>query len=231
MAGTRRRRNAKGRFMKGGGAAPRRRRRRRHAVARARTAAPARRRRRRRAVASYASNPPRRRRRRRVGLRARARRRYRRNPFPGGSLVNSAVQGIKDGGAVVAGQIVARKFRGAVTGMMPAEMRGKVASGAGYVALNVLGAIATTMAAKKLLGGRAATFIAAGAWAEAINGAIAQTPIAPYLSAFPVRRVVRPGSESGRPVVGHAAYPQARIGARSGFAAYPGRVPVMQVNG
>lgn len=174
-----------------------RRRRRRHAAIktthrrRRRRTVVARRRRRRSnpgALAAARHNP---RRRRRVSARRRSvRRRYRRNPSLLGSsrgIVGSIIQGLKDGGAVVGGQVVARKVAGAVTGILPATMQPKVQSGFGKIALSLASAVATSIIARKVLPNQS-RLISAGAFSETINCALAQTPIAPFLSAYPVRR-------------------------------------------
>lgn len=157
------------------------------------------------------------------------RRRFRRNPglLPGGTkgIVGNIVQGLKDGVAIVGGQVAARKIRGAVTGMLPAATQLEVASGMGYVALSLVSAIAVSIAAKKFIPGQA-RMIAGGAFSEAINAGIAQTPVAPYLGAFaPVRRIVPPITRraGGRPGVN--AWPgggnPALSAARNGLAAWP----------
>ena len=213
-----RRRNRKtGRFVSGGGGRVRRRRRRRTTVARTTTrrrhrvtaSAPRRRRRRR----SYASNPPR-------------RRRYRRNPSivpTARGLVGGIVQGVKDGAAVFAGQVAARKVRGAVTGMLPANAQATVATGVGQIGLAIASAVVTTLAARQFAPSGYRRLIAAGAFTEAINAIVAQTPVAAYLSAFPVRSRVRSGYNvpAGRTAVasgGLRAYP---LAGRAGMSAYP----------
>lgn len=203
-----------------------RRRRRRH-----RRAAPTLRRRRRRirrnpgALARARVNPRRRRRRtyvrhRRYAVASHRRRRrragYRRNPALLGSargIVGNIVQGLKDGFAVVGGQVGTRKVRGAITGMLPAATAAKVTSGAGYVALSLASSVVVSLIAKRALPG-SARMITAGAFSETINCALAQTPIAPYLSAFPRRRVATPTLR---------AYPGMRqIPQRAGVSAWPG---------
>jgi hypothetical protein len=194
MARKRRVRRARKTFAKN---APRRRRRRALAVVR-RAAAPARRRRRK---AVFASNPPRRHHRRRVARHHR--RRFSRNPgISTSGIVGGIVQGLKDGAVVVAGQVAARKIRGAITGMLPAATQTSLKSGAGYVALSIGSAVAVSIAAKKFLPAQA-RMAAAGAFSEAINAALAQTPIAPYLGAFAPRRIV---PIAGRRPVGVGAW-------------------------
>lgn len=148
------------------------------------------------------------------GNRRRHRRRYRRNPAFIGSargLVGNIVQGLKDGAAVVGGQVATRKIRGAITGMLPATTAAQVSKGMGYVALSLASTIVTALIARKALPGQA-RMIVAGAYSETINCALAQTPIAPYLSAFPRRRVA--GTVRGWP--GNRVIPQ-----RAGVAAWP----------
>jgi hypothetical protein len=93
--------------------------------------------------------------------------------------------------------------------MVPESLRAQLVSGVGQLALKAGAAAVTSYAASRFIPGAArryAPFIAAGAWSEVINAGLAQTPIAPYLSAFPVRR------------------PTMRVGpgARGRVAAYPG---------
>jgi hypothetical protein len=199
--------------------APRRRRRRATAVA-VRASAPVKRRRRRRAV--FASNPVRHRRTVR-----RHRRKFARNPGVSSStrgIVGSIVQGLKDGAVVVAGQVAARKIRGAITGMLPSTSQTAVKSGAGYVALSIGSAVAVSIAAKKFLPAQA-RMAAAGAFSEAINAALAQTPVAPYLGAFGPRRIVA----TRRAGVGAWAQPVAVAAGRAGVGAWP-RVVGMPMN-
>lgn len=155
------------------------------------------RRRRRNPVRALRSNPRRRRRHRNPGL-----------VSSGRGIVGNIVQGLRDGAAVVGGQVVTRKVSGAVTGMLPATMQPKVQSGAGKIALSLLSAVVTSLISRRILPVQS-RLITAGAFSETINCALAQTPIAPFLSAYPVR--------SGYNVAaGMSAYPRPR------FAAYPG---------
>lgn len=191
--------------------APRRRRRRRNpgALARAR---------------SVRTNPTRRRhsRRRRHTLgNPRRHRRVKRNPSLGSArgIVGGIVQGLKDGGAVVLGQVGARKVRGAVTGMLPANVQAQVSGGVGAIALSLASAVVVSLVARKALPGQA-RLISAGAFSETINAALAKTPIAPFLSAYPPRRIALAPAGRGRP--GVAAWPgQPAIPVRAGVAAYP----------
>ncbi len=189
-----------------------------------------------------AANPPRRRRRRsavtvarrrqstsvaRVTRRRRRRVGFRRNPPNIRGIVGGVFEGIKTGSAVVVGQTIARKVRGAVQGMLPASIN--VSTGLGQVGVSLAAAVGTTVAVGFLPSSfrRFGPFIVAGAFSETINAALAQTPIAPYLSAFPNRRVVRvgPGANGaqGRAVAAAnggrvSAWPRALAG---NLSAYP----------
>lgn len=171
-------------------------------------------------------NPSRRRRHRRRTYRANPRRRYRRNPSLFGTsrgIVGGIVQGLKDGGAVVLGQVAARKIKGAVTGMLPATAQAQVSTGVGAIALSLVSAIGASLIAKKALPGQS-RLIAAGAFSETINQALAQTPVAPYLAGTtrrPVRLVTNAGAR--RIAGGVRAWPGAGgTGVRrSGVAAWP----------
>jgi hypothetical protein len=127
------------------------------------------------------------------------------------------MQGLYDGAGVVAGQVATRKAVGAIQGA--AKLATPTA--ATKIALNIAAAAAITVAARKLLPSKfqsSARFVAAGAFSEAINVALAQTPIAPYLSAFP-RGAGRVASRIG----GGALAPGRRVG--GAFAAYPAQLP------
>lgn len=194
---------------------------------RAATSAPKRRRRRRNPgglapARRVSANPKRRRtRRRRRALASNPRRRrVKRNPGISSArgLVGGIVQGLKDGGAVVLGQVGARKVRGAVTGMLPANLQATVASGIGQIALSIASAVVVSLVARKALPGQS-RMISAGAFSETINAALAKTPIAPFLSAFPARRMpVALPAGRGR---GVAAWPGAAL-PRAGVSAWPG---------
>lgn len=200
----------------------RRRRRRRHAALRTT------RRRRRHHVRRRRHNPGALATARRTNVRRHRRRRFsarrhhvrrRRNPGLAGitsrGIVGNIVQGLKDGAAVVGGQVVARKVSGAVTGMLPATMQPKVQSGAGKVALSIASAVVTSLIARRVLPAQA-RLITAGAFSETINCALAMTPIAPFLSAYPMRRTnprlaAYPGTGAGRLIAAPprlAAYPR-----------------------
>lgn len=153
------------------------------------------------------------------------RRRFRRNP-PIGSIINQLKLAAVDGASVFVGQVATRKLRGAVTGILPATTHAQVTSGVGYAALNLAAASGVAVLAHKF-GGRYARLLAAGAFAEAISCAVAQTPVAPYLGAFPPRRVrMIQGSPGRRVSAGNLrAWPAApalpAAAARSGMAAWP----------
>lgn len=131
-----------------------------------------------------------------------------------GSALGQATAGIVNGVSVAGGQLLARKIRGAAQGVLPATVN--VSKG--------LSGVATTSAAALLVSWltamfaparyrRAGEFIIAGAWSEAINMALAQTPAAPYLSAFSPRRMP----------AGVAAWPNRRVNA--GVSAWPAALP------
>jgi len=211
MASRARRRNKSGRFVKGGASKnPGRKRGRRKARSRAAVVVvnPKHRARRRRAKA----NPPTHHRRRRA----------RRNPPSLGSVFEEAVTGAGRGFAVVGGQVVTRKIRGAAQGIVPATTN--VSTGLPGVATTAGAALAITVLAAMLTPPkyrRAAEFVVAGAWSEAINCGLAQTPIAPYLSAFsPTRRSIVRGYVQPARVRGVQAWPAALP--RSGMSAWPG---------
>lgn len=211
----------------GGAMATRRRRR--------KSAAPVRRRRRRSHVRRHARrrrNPgaigPVRRRNPRRRRRAVARhRRRRRNP--GIASARGIVQGLKDGAAVVGGQVATRKISGAVTGMLPATMQPKVQTGVGKIGLSLLSAVVTSLIARRALPAQS-RLITAGAFSETINCALAQTPIAPFLSAYPHARRLSAYPTSGYNVpAGMSAYPG--TGTRRVLTAGAPRVPQMRVVG
>jgi hypothetical protein len=121
-----------------------------------------------------------------------ARRRARRNPplLRGVSgTVKSVTAGVMNGLSVVGGQVIARKIKGAAQGILPAStnvstgLPGIATTSAAALAVSVLSAM---FAPSKYR--RQSEFVIAGAWSEAINCALAASPVAPYLSAFPVRR-------------------------------------------
>ena len=150
----------------------------------------------------------------------RRRRHHRRNPDLIGSIGGGALHGITHGATVVAGQVVARKLKGATQGILPSSMN--VSSGMAGVATSAVAALGVTVAHALLTPAKYKTlgaFVVAGAWSEAINQALAQTPIAPYLAAYP-----RPALRIVTPVRGGriAAYPRAALSAGApAFAAYP----------
>jgi hypothetical protein len=106
-----------------------------------------------------------------------------------GSIFEESVAGVGRGFAVVSGQVVARKIKGAAQGILPATTN--VSTGLPGIATTAGAAVAITVLVALLAPPkykRVGEFVIAGAWSEAINCGLAQTPIAPYLSAFPMRR-------------------------------------------
>lgn len=206
-------------------AAKRRRRRRRAAAS---TAPKRRRHRRRRNPGALAAGSTRRRlnptkRRRRRSAVAKTTRRRRRNPGIASArgAVGGIVQGLKDGGAVVAGQVVTRKLRGAITGMLPADQQAKMKSGVGYIGLCLLSAVVTSLVAKRALPNYS-RLISAGAFSETINAALAQSPTAvKFLSAYPG------GTRRLNAWPGATALPAGR----GNLAAWPVATPGMRVAG
>ena len=184
--------------------------RRRHAINARRT----RRRRRPVAVTHYAANPRRRRRRHAVARvhRRRHARRYRHNPRFG---VNFLMEGLKDGVAVSAGQLVTKKLGSIAQQYVPGL------SGTGAVPVigsSALAAVVTSLAARQFVP-RASRLITAGAFSQVVNAAIAQTPLAGTLglSAWPapvapVRAVGAWPARPALPAAGVRAWPSARVG-------------------
>lgn len=187
--------------------------RRRHAV-NARRTRRTRRRRRPVAVTHYAANPGRSRRRHAVARvhRRRHARRYRHNPRFG---VNFLMEGLKDGVAVSAGQLVTKKLGGIAQQYVPGL------SGTGAVPVigsSAIAAVVTSLAARQFVP-RASRLITAGAFSQVVNAAIAQTPLAGTLglSAWPapVAPVRAVGAWSARPALpaaGVRAWTSARVG-------------------
>jgi hypothetical protein len=152
----------------------------------------------------------------------RRRRRVRRNPPNVRGITNSILADLKNGGAVFVGGLATKKLRGAITGMLPTATQTQLAGTAGQIGLSIVGATVTAMAARKFAPAYA-RFIAAGAFAEAIDCALKQTPIAPYLGAFAVRASAPRVTHSGvraYPGVGVRAYP-APAALQTGMNAYP----------
>jgi hypothetical protein len=207
MAGKRARRRKNGRFVKSGASSNphKKRRRRRHAVAR-----------------RASSNPP------RAAKRRRTRRRAYRNPpmlKSAKGAIGGTISDVGHGFSVVGGQVAVRKVKGAAQGVLPATVNvskglpGVAVTSGAALAVSVLSAMFTPAKYR-----RAAEFFVAGAWSEAINCAIALTPIAPFMSAFP-----RPGLNAwpmgGGRRVGVAAWPAAlpRSSGRVNMGAWPMR--------
>jgi hypothetical protein len=130
-------------------------------------------------------------------------------------IVGTTIDGAKNGTAVLAGQVIARKIRGATQGMLPSSVN--VSSGLGQVGVTLGAAVLTSIGVGFLPGSlrRFGPFIVAGAFSEAMSSALALTPVAPYLSAFPRSRVIRVGPGAARRISGNGvnAWPGARVGA------------------
>lgn len=141
------------------------------------------RKRRRRNVPVHAAANPRRRARHRRNPPVRSRRR-RRNPP---SMLNAVIAGATNGAQVYIGGLAARKFAGAVQGMLPV---GALPSGVGAVALRLGGAITVALVSGRVAP-KYAEMLTAGAFSETIASALTQTPLAPYLGALPARRFTR----------------------------------------
>lgn len=166
---------------------------------------------------AYASNPaPHRRRRRRRHLmnparRHHRRRRYARNPAFG---LNFLVDGLKDGAGVVGGQVATRKVAQLARQYVPGMSS---TSGPLAVLPTLAGAVVTSFVARKALP-RFSRTITAGAFAEVITGALAQTPVSamlsgyapvvPGLRAWPARAALPAAAP-----VGVRAWPARRVGA------------------
>lgn len=137
---------------------------------------------------------------------------YRRNPSFG---INFLVEGLKDGAGVVVGQVGTRKLANLARQHVPGL---SATTGIMAVAPTFVGAIATAFVARKALP-KYSRVITAGAFAEAINQALAQTPVATYLSAWPMggARVGTVSAWPGRaalpaPAPGVRAWPSRRVG-------------------
>jgi hypothetical protein len=178
---------------------------------------PRKRRRHRRTVMAFSTNPRRRRRRRtfRANARRHTRRRFRRNPSFGrlsgvGAMV---MQGVKDGGAVFAGQVAGRKLGAGLNAMLPATVLASSPAARGILS-RLAGALGVSIAARKVVPNYA-RFVTAGAFSEVINFAVSQNATAAsFLSAYS-RRAVPVARVSGYPRA--AALPAGRPGVR----AYP----------
>lgn len=128
-------------------------------------------------------NPRRRRRSSLMRNKPRRRHGFRRNPP---LSVGGIMQGVQDGAAVYAGGLVARKFTGAVTGMLPTST---LPSAVSTVGLRLVAAVGLGMLTPKFAP-KWSRMVTAGAFSETIASALAQTPVAPYLGAMPARRFV-----------------------------------------
>lgn len=185
--------------------------------------------------AGVTSNPPRKRRRRRTVAVARRssssaprrRRRVHRNPpmlsvRGARGTVKSIAAGAVNGLSVVAGQVIARKVKGAAQGVLPATTN--VSTGLPGIATTSAAALAVTVLSAMFAPAkyrRQSEFVIAGAWSEAINCALAASPVAPYLSAFPVRRAAGVAAWPMRGRVGVSAYPTSLPRSSGRVAAYP----------
>jgi hypothetical protein len=141
-------------------------------------------------------------------------------------LTGSIFQGLKDAVAVKVGEIATRKVSGAVKGMMPVAWQAKVATGAGRIALSIGSALGVALLAKRFAPAGYARIVVAGAFSEAADAIISQTPVLSQVvasvngggtvAAYP-RRVVRrlPGAVGAYPQVDRSGYnvPAGRFGA------------------
>lgn len=118
---------------------------------------------RRRGVTVYRSNPRRR------------RRSYRGNP--GGGIVATLKQGVKDGAVVLVSQVAARKAINVASALNPI----KGVAGAAVTGLGV--PVILTIAARKLVPAQA-RLVSAAAFAEGMRGILATTPVGPFLAGF-----------------------------------------------
>lgn len=180
-------------------------------------------RRRRRAVTVSARiNPPRRRRRRHVRVRhvvsnpRHRRRRARHNP-PIRGIVGGIMRDLQNGLGAWGGLVATRKIRGAITGMLPATTQATVQGAAGKIGLSLASAIVASIVARRVLP-RYAPYIAAGAFAEVVDCAVQQTPVAAYFSAYPRFRAYPTPAAPGLVVAGGRTALPARAG---GLRAYP----------
>lgn len=162
--------------------------------------APKRRRRRRSTAVAHSAPKRRATRRRRKSVAKTSRRRsrsFRRNP----PILSDIKNGIVDGLSVVAGQTATRKLGAAISAALPpASTTNQVAASAQFVGTRLAGAIAVGIAARKFAP-KYSRMVVAGAFAEVVNCALAQTPVAPFLSALPRRRLVALPSRTGVPAV------------------------------
>jgi hypothetical protein len=164
-----RRRGPKGRFLKAGGSSNPPRRRRRH-----KNPASSHRRRRHSAATMHKNSHH--------------RRRHRRNPPMARGIIGATVAGVGRGFAVAGGQLLARKARGGLQGVV--TTKANVSTGLPGLATTAAAALAGTIAHQMFTPARHRAFgefVVAGMWAEAVNFGLALTPAAPYLSAFPPR--------------------------------------------
>lgn len=93
------------------------------------------------------------------------------------------MDGVKDGAAVFGGMVAARKIGAGLNAMIPASVASTSPGLRGVIAKG-LGAVVTTLAARKLTP-RFAKLVAAGAFADVIQSAVSLNPTASaFLSAY-----------------------------------------------
>lgn len=147
------------------------------------------------------------------------RRHHRRNPARSGGILAAAGNGLVRGVAVAAGQVLARKARGGLQGVVTTSAN--VSTGLPGLATTTGAAIAGTIAHHMFTPARhraLGDFVVAGLWAEAVNFGLALTPVAPYLSAFPPRPALRIIDNSPRGAIAGKLSAYAR--AQRGLSAY-----------
>ncbi len=139
-------------------------------------------------------------------------RRYRHNPR---FRVNFLMEGLKDGVAVSVGQIATKKLGGIVQQYVPGLSGSGTAQAIGSKALAAVG---TALIVRKVFP-RGARMIAAGAFSEVVNAAVAATPVGATLglSAWPApvapTRGIRAWTPApALPAAGVRAWPVARVG-------------------
>lgn len=112
---------------------------------------------------------------------------YRRNP----GIVADLTTGFVDGVSVSGGRLATRKLAAAAAAMLPAPEAGSTMEKVQAVGVRVASALAVGFAARRFAP-KWARMITAGAFSDAVDCALAQTPAAPFLSAF--ARVRRPAA-------------------------------------
>ena len=123
------------------------------------------------------------------------------------------MEGLKDGAGVVVGQVGTRKLGNLAKQYVPglSATTGLMAAAPAFV-----GAIATAFIVRKAAP-KYSRVVTAGAFAEAINQTLAQTPVATYLNAWPaggarVGTVSAWPAKAALPAPGMRAYPARRVG-------------------